>query len=135
VRDLIDALSILFGLGRTNCGIGAFLNPSKILEGLVMPRSRVGLMGMAALLGGLICAPAFGAPIGQSLALHATGDAQNPIQEVQWYWNPYDYCWHDYGWFFGLIKSPPVCVLGERRRARIRGPSRSEPAPEAPSPQ
>jgi hypothetical protein len=73
-----------------------------------MPRSSVGLMGVAALLGGLAFAPAFGAPIGQSLALRAAGEAQNPIKEVQYYWNGYDNCWYYYG-FFGLIKYPRVC--------------------------
>jgi hypothetical protein len=63
-----------------------------------MPSSSVGLMAVAALLGGLVCARAVGAPIGHSLALRAAGDAQNPIQEVQYYWNGYNYCWYDYGW-------------------------------------
>jgi hypothetical protein len=59
---------------------------------------RIGILGTAALFGGLVCAPAFGAPIGNSLGLRAAQDGQNPIQEVQYSWNGYDYCWYDYGW-------------------------------------
>jgi hypothetical protein len=63
-----------------------------------MRRSSVGILGTAALLGGLACAPAFGAPTAQSLGLRTVEDGQNPIQQVQYSWNGYDYCWYDYGW-------------------------------------
>ena len=62
----------------------------------MMRRSSVALIGTAALLGGLAGAPALGAPIGQSLGLRA--DGQNPIEQVQFFWNGYDYCWYDGGW-------------------------------------
>ena len=88
--------------------VRSILEPKQNVEGHVMPRSRIGLMGMAALLGALACAPAFGTPTGQSLALRAAADAQNPIREAQYYWNGRDSCWYYYG-FFGLIKSPRVC--------------------------
>ena len=70
----------------------------RISGGHVMPRSTVGLMGMAALLGSLFCAPAFGAPTSQSLGLRAAEDAQSPIQNVQFFWNGLQYCWFDFGW-------------------------------------
>ena len=41
-----------------------------------MRRPTVGLMGIAALLGSLFFAPAFGAPTSQSLGLRAAEDAQ-----------------------------------------------------------
>jgi hypothetical protein len=63
-----------------------------------MRRSTVGLMGMAALLGSLFFAPAFGAPTSQSLGLRAAGDAESPIQDVQFFWNGLQYCWFDFGW-------------------------------------
>lgn len=59
--------------------------------------STVGL-GTAALLGSLVFAPAFAAPTGQSLGLRAADDAQNPILDVQYLWDGYEYCWYDFGW-------------------------------------
>jgi hypothetical protein len=63
-----------------------------------MRGSTVGLIGMSALLGSLVFAPAFGAPTGQSLGLRAAEDAQSPIQDVQFLWNGLQYCWFDFGW-------------------------------------
>jgi hypothetical protein len=63
-----------------------------------MRRWAVGLMGMAALLGSLLFAPAFGAPTSQPLGLRAAEDAQSPIQDVQFFWNGFQYCWFDFGW-------------------------------------
>ena len=63
-----------------------------------MRRPTVGLMGIAALLGSLFFAPAFGAPTSQSLGLRAAEDAQSPIQDVQFFWNGLQYCWFDFGW-------------------------------------
>ena len=63
-----------------------------------MRRPTVGLMGMAALLGSLFFAPAFGAPTSQSLGLRAAEDAQSPIQDVQFFWDGLQYCWFDFGW-------------------------------------
>jgi hypothetical protein len=47
---------------------------------------------MAALLGSLFFAPAFGAPTSQSLGLRAAEDAESPIQDVQFFWNGLQYC-------------------------------------------
>ena len=63
-----------------------------------MRRSPLGLMGMAALLGSLLFAPAFAAPTSQSLGLRTAEDAQSPIQDVQFFWNGLQYCWFDFGW-------------------------------------
>jgi hypothetical protein len=63
-----------------------------------MRRSSLAILGTAALAGSIACAPAFGSPTGQSLGLRAAQDAQSPIQEVQYYWDGYDYCWYDFGW-------------------------------------